>query len=58
VTDADLEANLSDLLNPLCGIRASFGTAICARTQSNVDARAEELRQSGARVLSLAVSLN
>jgi NAD(P)-dependent dehydrogenase (short-subunit alcohol dehydrogenase family) len=31
--------------------------AICARTQSNVDARAGELRQSGARVLSLAVSL-
>jgi len=31
--------------------------AICARTQSNVDARAAELRQSGARVLSLAVSL-
>jgi NAD(P)-dependent dehydrogenase (short-subunit alcohol dehydrogenase family) len=31
--------------------------AICARTQSNVDARAAELRQSGARVLSLAASL-
>jgi NAD(P)-dependent dehydrogenase (short-subunit alcohol dehydrogenase family) len=31
--------------------------AICARTQSNVDARAEELRQSGARVLALAASL-
>jgi NAD(P)-dependent dehydrogenase (short-subunit alcohol dehydrogenase family) len=31
--------------------------AICARTQSNVDARAEELRQGGARVLSLAASL-
>jgi NAD(P)-dependent dehydrogenase (short-subunit alcohol dehydrogenase family) len=31
--------------------------AICARTQSNVDARAEELRRSGARVLSLAASL-
>jgi NAD(P)-dependent dehydrogenase (short-subunit alcohol dehydrogenase family) len=31
--------------------------AICARTQSNVDARAAELRQSGARVQSLAVSL-
>jgi NAD(P)-dependent dehydrogenase (short-subunit alcohol dehydrogenase family) len=31
--------------------------AICARTQSNVDVRAAELRQSGARVLSLAVSL-
>ena len=31
--------------------------AICARTQSNVDARAAELRQSGARVMSLAVSL-
>lgn len=31
--------------------------AICARTQSNVEARAAELRQSGARVLSLAASL-
>ena len=31
--------------------------AICARTQSNVDARAAELRQGGARVLSLAASL-
>jgi NAD(P)-dependent dehydrogenase (short-subunit alcohol dehydrogenase family) len=31
--------------------------AICARTQSNVDARAAELRQSGARVLSIAASL-
>src|SRR5690242_2428450 len=31
--------------------------AICARTQSNVDERAAALRQSGARVLSLAVSL-
>ena len=31
--------------------------AICARTQSNVDARAAELRQNGARVMSLAVSL-
>ena len=31
--------------------------AICARTQSNVDARAAELRQSGARALPLAVSL-
>ena len=31
--------------------------AICARTQSNVDARAAELRQTGARVLSLAASL-
>jgi NAD(P)-dependent dehydrogenase (short-subunit alcohol dehydrogenase family) len=31
--------------------------AICARTQSNVDERAAELRQSGARVLSLASSL-
>jgi NADP-dependent 3-hydroxy acid dehydrogenase YdfG len=31
--------------------------AICARTQSNVEARAEELRQAGARVLALATSL-
>jgi len=31
--------------------------AICARTQSNVEARAKELRQSGARVLSLAANL-
>jgi NAD(P)-dependent dehydrogenase (short-subunit alcohol dehydrogenase family) len=31
--------------------------AICARTQSNVEARAEELRQAGARVLAIAASL-
>ena len=31
--------------------------AICARTQGNVEARAEELRQSGARVLRLAADL-
>jgi NAD(P)-dependent dehydrogenase (short-subunit alcohol dehydrogenase family) len=31
--------------------------AICARTQSNVEKRAEELRQAGARVLALAASL-
>ena len=31
--------------------------AICARTQSNVEKRAEELRQAGARVLPLAASL-
>jgi NAD(P)-dependent dehydrogenase (short-subunit alcohol dehydrogenase family) len=31
--------------------------AICARTQSNVEARAAELRQSGARVLAVAASL-
>jgi NAD(P)-dependent dehydrogenase (short-subunit alcohol dehydrogenase family) len=31
--------------------------AICARTSSNVEARAEELRQAGARVLALAVDL-
>ena len=31
--------------------------AICARTQSNVEARAEELRQAGARVLAVAASL-
>jgi NAD(P)-dependent dehydrogenase (short-subunit alcohol dehydrogenase family) len=31
--------------------------AICARTQSNVEARAEELRQAGARVLVVAASL-
>ncbi|MGH8711016.1 MAG: SDR family NAD(P)-dependent oxidoreductase [Burkholderiales bacterium] len=31
--------------------------AICARTQSNVDARAKELRQAGARVLPLAANL-
>jgi len=31
--------------------------AICARTRSNVDARAEELRQAGARVLPLAANL-
>ena len=31
--------------------------AICARTQGNVEARAEELRQSGARVLPLAADL-
>jgi NAD(P)-dependent dehydrogenase (short-subunit alcohol dehydrogenase family) len=31
--------------------------AICARTQSNVEARAGELRQAGARVLALAASL-
>lgn len=31
--------------------------AICARTQSNVEARAAELRQTGARVLVVAVSL-
>lgn len=31
--------------------------AICARTQSNVDARAKELRQAGARVLPLATNL-
>jgi NAD(P)-dependent dehydrogenase (short-subunit alcohol dehydrogenase family) len=30
---------------------------ICARTQSNVEARAEELRQAGARVLAVAASL-
>ena len=31
--------------------------AICARTPSNVETRAEELRQAGARVLALAASL-
>lgn len=31
--------------------------AICARKQSNVDARAEELRHAGARVLALAANL-
>jgi NAD(P)-dependent dehydrogenase (short-subunit alcohol dehydrogenase family) len=31
--------------------------AICARTQANVEARAAELRQSGARVLAMAASL-
>ncbi len=31
--------------------------AICARNQSNVDARAKELRQAGARVLALAADL-
>jgi len=31
--------------------------AICARTQSNVEVRAEELRQAGARVLAVAASL-
>ena len=31
--------------------------AICARTQANVEARAAELRQSGARVLAIAASL-
>ena len=31
--------------------------AICARTQSNVEARARELRQAGARVLPLAANL-
>ena len=31
--------------------------AICARTQSNVEARAKELRQAGARVLPLAANL-
>jgi len=31
--------------------------AICARTQSNVEARAEELRQTGARVLPVAAAL-
>ncbi len=31
--------------------------AICARSQSNVEARAKELRQAGARVLSLAANL-
>ena len=31
--------------------------AICARTQSNVEARAQELRQTGARVLAVAGSL-
>jgi len=31
--------------------------AICARTQSNVEARAKELRQAGARVLPLATNL-
>src|SRR5262245_55766962 len=32
--------------------------AICARTQSNVEARAEELRQAGARVLPVAAALS
>jgi NAD(P)-dependent dehydrogenase (short-subunit alcohol dehydrogenase family) len=38
---------------------AENGTAlaICARTQSNVETRAEELRQAGARVLALSASL-
>jgi len=38
---------------------AQNGTAlvICARTQSNVETRAEELRQAGARVLALVASL-
>src|SRR6266581_270477 len=31
--------------------------AICARTQSNLEERAEELRQAGARVLAVAASL-
>ena len=31
--------------------------AICARTQSNVEARAADLRQAGARVLAVATSL-
>jgi NAD(P)-dependent dehydrogenase (short-subunit alcohol dehydrogenase family) len=31
--------------------------AICARTQSNEEERAEELRQAGARVLAVAASL-
>ena len=38
---------------------AETGTAlaICARTQTNVEARAQELRQAGARVLALATTL-
>jgi len=38
---------------------AENGTAlaICARTQTNVEARAQELRQAGARVLALATTL-
>ena len=32
--------------------------AICARTQRNVEARAQELRQVGARVLAMAGSLS
>jgi hypothetical protein len=35
----------------------SAALAICARTQSNVEARAEELRQAGARVIAVAASL-
>jgi NAD(P)-dependent dehydrogenase (short-subunit alcohol dehydrogenase family) len=40
-------------------VLAERGTAlaICARTQTNVETRAEELRQAGARVLALATSL-
>jgi NAD(P)-dependent dehydrogenase (short-subunit alcohol dehydrogenase family) len=36
---------------------AGAGLAICARTQSNVEARAKELRDTGARVLAMAGSL-
>jgi len=38
---------------------AENGTAlaICARTQTSVEARAQELRQAGARVLALATTL-
>ena len=32
--------------------------AICARTQTNVEARADDLRQAGARVLAVAASLS
>ncbi len=37
--------------------REGAALAICARTQNNVEARAAELRQAGARVLSIAASL-
>jgi len=36
---------------------AGAALAICARTQGNVEARAQELRQSGAKVLPVAASL-
>ena len=36
---------------------AGAALAICARTQSNVDVRAKELRDAGARVFAMAGSL-
>jgi NAD(P)-dependent dehydrogenase (short-subunit alcohol dehydrogenase family) len=56
VTGVSHDGQVGQAVAKLLG-ESGTALAICARTQSNVEARAEELRQAGARVLALATSL-